>query len=467
MTDARCNVFSALFDGIFPQGGMDLGCPAPSHPLSSIAVVIQGAAAPAAGAPVDSHASRHPSRAHLVLTQAAPSMAPEFAPTAAPVPARGRITFVIGSLMVGGAERQLSLLARSLAARGWSVRVFALEASGPLLSELERAGIEALDGGVRSGRGTRLVRLLSLLRAQVRLTRHMRACRPDVVHAFLPLTNFMGALAGRAMRVPFVVTSKRALASHQDRHPSLRWLDHVANRLSHRVTANSRAVALDCAARDGYDASRIAVIRNGIDFSRYEGNAARREAMRAELGVTDADQAIVFVANLIPYKGHTELIDALARLAPEHPRARLFLVGDDRGIGGALRQQAEDRGVAGRLDIIGQRSDVPDVLAAMDIGVMASHEEGFSNALLEKLAAGLPVVATNVGGNPEALDGMPSCRLVQARDAPDLARGIAAVLSGLDEARAGADVRRRLIRERYSVAAMVDAFEALYEERLR
>jgi glycosyltransferase involved in cell wall biosynthesis len=98
----------------------------------------------------------------------------------------------------------------------------------------------------------------------------------------------------------------------------------------------------------------------------------------------------------------------------------------------------------------------------MDLGVLASHEEGFSNALLEKLAAGLPVVATNVGGNPEALDGMPDCILVRPQDASDLARGLREAIGQLDAADANRQVRQTLVRERYSVSAMVDAYERIY-----
>jgi glycosyltransferase involved in cell wall biosynthesis len=104
------------------------------------------------------------------------------------------------------------------------------------------------------------------------------------------------------------------------------------------------------------------------------------------------------------------------------------------------------------------------LLSAMDIGVLASHEEGFSNALLEKLAAGLPVVATDVGGNPEALEGMPDCVLVKPEDAEDLSRGLASLINQLAGAAAGREMRRRLVRERYSVDAMVDAYERLYED---
>jgi glycosyltransferase involved in cell wall biosynthesis len=234
--------------------------------------------------------------------------------------------------------------------------------------------------------------------------------------------------------------------------------------LSHRITANSQAVARDTQARDGYDLSRIVVIPNGLDFSRFDAVHRCRDEMRNKLGLSKSEVAIAIVANLIPYKGHLELIEAFSRVGHDKSRLRLFLIGRDDGVGQDLMDTARRLGVADRIDLMGQRSDVSLLLSAMDIGVLASHEEGFSNALLEKLAAGLAVVATAVGGNPEALEGMPDCVLVKPEDPEDLSQGLASLISRLAATAAGRETRRRLVRERYSVDAMVDAYERLYED---
>ncbi len=118
--------------------------------------------------------------------------------------------------------------------------------------------------------------------------------------------------------------------------------------------------------------------------------------------------------------------------------------------------------IADRVTLMGQRGDVPALLSAMDLGVLASHEEGFSNALLEKLAVGLPVVATDVGGNPEALQDMPDCILVKPEDVHDLARGLTQAINTLGANGHNRKVRQRLVRDRYSVDAMIDAYERLY-----
>src|ERR1043166_1213362 len=188
----------------------------------------------------------------------------------------GHIQFVIGSLSIGGAESQLVLLAERLKLRGWRTEVFLIEKSGALGDRLERAAIPVRSGGydVRHGKIGKIMRLLL---CEMRLLWHLARSRPDIVHGFLPISNIMAALAARLAFVPLVVTSKRALGRHQDRDPKFRWLDRLSNALSHVITANSVAVARDMHERDHYDLSRIVVIPNGLDFSRFDGTPPLRD----------------------------------------------------------------------------------------------------------------------------------------------------------------------------------------------
>ncbi|TGR74295.1 glycosyltransferase, partial [Mesorhizobium sp. M2D.F.Ca.ET.223.01.1.1] len=150
------------------------------------------------------------------------------------------------------------------------------------------------------------------------------------------------------------------------------------------------------------DVDRVLVIPNGLDLSRFDNVGRRREDTRGRLGLKPEDIGIAIVANLIPYKGHSDLIDALAYVSQSRSNLVLFIARQDRGIGEALIEQARRLGIEANVRLLGMQNDVPGLLAGMDVGVIASHEEGFCNALMEKLAAGLPVVATDVGGNPEA-----------------------------------------------------------------
>ena len=371
-----------------------------------------------------------------------------------------KVVFVIGSLNIGGAEKQLSLLATELVKRGWETHLFSLEGDGPLKAGLQSAGVHVHAGGYDSV-APRWRKILLLVNAQWRLLRLAFTVRPRVMHAFLPLTNFMGALAGRMAGTRIIITSRRGLGTHQDNHRWWPWFDRVANYCSTAITANSQAVIDDTVRRDRVRSSKICLIYNGLNFPAPRNRASDRRVVRSSLGLTDNQIALVFVANLLPYKGHHELIAAFAQLHGCYKDLRLFLVGEDRGIGISLKNLANTLNVGSAIIHLGYRHDVARLLAGMDLGVLASHEEGCSNALLEKLAAGLPVVATAVGGNPEILADMPGCVLVSPKDSAGLARGIEKALGyGI---RPLIDSQRiHSLATKFSVTRMVDSHELLY-----
>lgn len=360
---------------------------------------------------------------------------------------------IIGSLDVGGAELQLVMLAAGLVARGYAVQVFALDADGPLRSQLQQAGATVVDGGYTTAVSL-LQKLLGLSRALWRLWVRLLEWRPCVVHAFLPMAGLFAVVAGRLAFVPRIVVGRRALGTHQDRHPYWRSVDRIVSSLAHAITANSVAVARDTAARDGVALDKIVVIPNGIDTTCFASAAVERKAVRGQLDLRDDQVAIVCVANLIAYKGHLDLIDAFAIVRRAEPGSRLFLIGADRGEGAALNERMKVLGVADGVVELGYRSDVASLLAAMDIAVLPSHEEGLSNALLEYLAAGLPVVATAVGGNEEVVGGIPGCRLVPARAPTLLAEALIAGIR-FDRGPSAGEARKQAVADRFSRDGMV------------
>lgn len=372
-----------------------------------------------------------------------------------------KILFAIPSFGQGGAEQQIAMLIEGLSERGQTCEIFVLDGSGPLRPRLEAIGIPIHDmrlGQTSSRAGTAIKLLLAMIRLWwIALTK-----RPDVLHAFLPLANFMGAVAGRFAFVPMVITSRRALGTHQDRHPHWARFDHLANRFSSVVTVNSRAVGLDTIARDSISPAKLALIHNGLDMTRFDEAANDEGAIREELGLGSDEIGMVCVGNLIPYKGHSDLLDALALLPPDLPPYKLFIVGRDDGIGADLLQRAGDLGLADRFELLGPRQDVPRILKAMDLFIMPSHEEGFSNALLEAMAAGLVIVATDVGGNAEALDHGKYGSLVPARDPAALAEAVGKAIKDHDQKQDSARQAAAHIRQCFSVERMVDAHLALY-----
>lgn len=374
-----------------------------------------------------------------------------------------KLLYVIGSLEVGGAESQMAMLASTLAAQGHKCDVFALEAHGPLRAILLEAGVVIHDGKFAFS-GSLIEKSFSLLLALCKLWLVAARFRPNVIHAYLPFTNFMGAVAGKCAFVPIVITSRRGLGNHQNSHVLWKWIDQISNALSTRVTVNSQAVAEDTVKRDGIKRTKILCIYNGLDLSRFQVEPNIRERIRIELGVTHGEFLWVKVANLIFYKGHEDLLTAFAGLADKS--SKLILVGQDRGIQNALQQQAEDLGLAARVVFLGLRSDIPQLLSAMDGYVMASHEEGFSNAILEAMAAGLPIVATDVGGNREALQDGKLGLVVPARDSVAMLKAMTQLMVDENFRSTISKEAASSVSQLYSVEMMVNAHLRLYKSPL-
>ncbi len=372
-----------------------------------------------------------------------------------------RVLFVIGSTEVGGAEGQLVLLAEGLHRLGHEVHVYTLEKAGPLSQRLAAAGVHFSSGGYDRKRA-RPVKLAQLLASEIGLLRLMRRLRPDVVQAFLPLANFSAAIMGRLAGAELIVTSKRALGTHLERVPWWRPFEGVANRLSDVIVANSEAVKQDAVRRERLAPDRLRVIFNGLEAGCFSRPSTDRAELRQREGVGPEDFLILCVGNLIPYKGHLDLIAALGLLGALATRVQLLIAGEDRGAGERLRARARELGLEARLHLLGRRSDIPELLAAADLFALPSHEEGFSNALLEAMAAGRPILATAVGGNAEALDAGRCGKLVPPRDPAALAAAIGELLQNESARMAMGTAARERARARYGVAAMVAAHLELY-----
>lgn len=373
-----------------------------------------------------------------------------------------KVVYVIGSLGIGGAETQMAMLAGALIDRGWVCELFVLEADGPLGQELEGRGAVIHNGGYDSTASLPR-KLFLLLRALLRLFILVRRTKPKVLHAYLPLTNFMGAVAGRMAGVPKVITSRRALGTHQERHRLWKFFDRAANFFSHHVTVNSRAVWDDTVRRDAIDPIKLVHIANGLDEGILDTDPQGRESVRRMLGLREDQLGLVAVGNLIPYKGHRDLINAVPDILKRIPNLLLFIVGEDRGIGTSLKSLTEELGIYEFVQFMGRRNDVRKILSGMDLFVLPSHEEGFSNALLEAMASSLAVVATDVGGNREALDDGRLGILVPPYDADALAAAISGLLSDVTECRKLGQLANTHVRLNYGVMKMVHAYVSLYE----
>jgi len=226
-------------------------------------------------------------------------------------PSRPTILFAIGTLGLGGAEKQMALLIKHLDRFNFNCHLFALEPIGPLKDYLRTTRLQVHNGGYSSEKSW-TIKIFLLIRGQLRLQRLIRQIRPHIVHAYLPLTNFMASFAGRILNVPMIITSKRALGTHQDRNWGWRLFDMASFRFSHSVTVNSKAVAEDTIRRDRGNSAKIRLIYNGLNFEELTTTVANKREIREALQLNPNHKVVLTVANLIPYKGHAELLRAAA-----------------------------------------------------------------------------------------------------------------------------------------------------------
>jgi len=307
----------------------------------------------------------------------------------------GDVTFVIRSLGLGGAERQLIELARGLMTRGWTVRVVAFYPGGELRPDLERAGVPVEDLAKR-GRWD----LLSF----ARLVRILRRERAPIVHAYLGEANLVVAALRPLLACRVVVWGIRSADLSRNRQD---WLSGVIGRLNRLLARRADLIICNSGAgmrvhaAEGYPAARMTVVPNGVDTQRFAPDPDARARVRSEWRVEPGELVLGLVGRLDPIKGHEVLLRAMAPSAAE-ARLRVVFVGtgpDDYREG--LAALATQLGIADRVVWAGPRTDMPAVYAAMDLLVSASHGEGFSNVIAEAMACGVPCVVTDVGDSAD------------------------------------------------------------------
>jgi glycosyltransferase involved in cell wall biosynthesis len=374
------------------------------------------------------------------------------------------IMFVLPALLIGGTELHVVKIAAALVHRGWRVSIFSMGGSGPLLSELAGSGVTVLMPAIEPLRRRLFLawRPLALILASFDLFLAFLKRRPKVVHFFLPSAYLVGAPVAWLARVPIRIVSRRSLNLYQRGYRSSAALERVLHKTMTAILGNSRTVICELNEHEGVAVERLGLIYNGVDAGEFECTKPR-EDVRAALGLSPQTIIFIIVANLIPYKGHLDLLQALGLAKARLPNDwRLLVAGQDLGIGAQLQATAKSLQIDRNVIFLGLRRDIPDLLKASDIGLLSSHEEGFSNALLEGMAAGLPMIVTDAGGNGEAVTDGETGLIVPSRDPLRMAEAMIALAGDPSmRERLGAAARRR-IAERFTFDHCADSYDALY-----
>ena len=379
-------------------------------------------------------------------------------------PSDRRLLVVTESLGVGGTESHLIRTLPRLVEYGWDVMTFCLTERGECAGQLEAAGVEVLASPrLAKHKGSFLRYPAHVTLASSKLYRLMRSWRPQIAHFYLPGPYLVGAHAAIAARIPIKVMSRRSLSDYQQNWPLVARLERSLHAKMDAIVGNSAAVVRQLI-EEGVPEEKVRLIYNGIDASRTLPD--RGEARRA-LELDDDELVGVVVANLIPYKGHRELVRSLSHVEPELSSPwRILVAGRDHGIRAELESLAAARGISHRIQFLGEHSDIPLLLAAADFGLLTSREEGFSNVILEGMAAGLPMIVTDVGGNAEAVIDSVTGLVVPPLDPKAIGDAVLRLARDAELRKRLGTAARKRVEEKFSIDQCVRAHAELYQDLL-
>jgi sugar transferase (PEP-CTERM/EpsH1 system associated) len=297
-----------------------------------------------------------------------------------------------------------------------------------------------------------------------RLAACFRRERVDIVHSHNWQTFFYTVAAAALARVPLRVHGLHGREAEPPSARQIRLSRWLARHVS-RLLAVSGDLGRELVTAWGVPAERVSVIANGVDLDGF-ARPGPVEALRETLGLAPEHRVIMSVGGLRPVKDYPTLIRAFARVRAVRPEARLVIVGGERGGGnqGELEALAVSLGVGPMVLFPGVRQDINDLLALSDVYVNSSVFEGMSNTILEAMAASRPVVATDVGGNPELVRDGISGYLVPPRDPSALAGRLVDLLADPSLAKAQGAAGRALVESEHAIGRMVTAYEDCYED---
>jgi glycosyltransferase involved in cell wall biosynthesis len=367
-----------------------------------------------------------------------------------------RVVFCLDSLGVGGTEMNAVRVAERLDPALFKLSVACFRGDGLLRHRFDAAGIDVQVFPVRSlyGRG--------MLDEGLRFARFLRRERVDVVHAHDRYANIFAVPWARLAGTPAIIASKRWGSIGRAHGIGNR----LAYRLAHRVLGNSDAVGESLVATEGVARKRVVVIPNFVDDVAFAAPSPEWIAeMREALSLPASARVVGIVANLRAIKDHRTLIEAVAQLRPKHPELVLVMIGagPERA---ALEARVAELGIGDMVRFAGTRPNLPNPHRLFDVSVLCSLSEGFPNTIVEAMAAGRPVVATSVGGVPDAVRDGYNGILIGVGDVSALAASLDRLL-GDPYLRSNMGLAgQEMARSRYTAAAVVPTVARLYEEML-
>lgn len=382
------------------------------------------------------------------------------------IPSPVGVAYVLPGLGRGGTEKHVLDLASHLDRRLFSPRVVSTAGGGAMEEELTGRGIPVhiLDYRGLSLHPSRALPLsreaLGFFRSFARILAEHKI---SVIHAYLPAANVLGMAVAVWNRTRVRIVSKRALCRYKEGHPAYSHFEDLANFAADAVMVNSHAVAEDVRRTERFVEGKMFLVYNGMEIPADTPDGIR-QVFPPDLELPESALAVSYVANLREDKAHLCLVEAARIVVAAVPDARFLLVGREDQEAASVRARIRALGLECHVVLTGPRTDVPAILRSTRVVAHPGEQEGLSNAILEAMAAGVPVVASRAGGNPEAVSDGETGLLVPSGDPGALASAILELLRDPERAETMGQTGRERVRERFSLGSMVAAVEETYLE---
>jgi glycosyltransferase involved in cell wall biosynthesis len=364
---------------------------------------------------------------------------------------RARLFLMTNSFETGGSERQFGVLAKNLRPEQFQVHLGCIQKKGPFANDFGDVPEYWLGGDLYSWKSWR---------TRLRLSRSLRQLRIEIAHAFDFYTNLTLIPAARFARTPVVIGSQRQigdlLTARQFRAQAMafRWCD--------AVICNSRAAA-DRLAEDGLASDKLIVIGNALPVEAFAAVPAALPRMSGKLRVG-------MVARMNHrYKGHSGFLRIAKRINQRMPDVEFVLAGDGP-LRAELEREVQTLGIGDRVLFLGDRRDIPAVMASLDVAVLTSDSESLSNVILEAMAMGLPVVAYRVGGNAELLsherEQLQRGELISAGDEEGFAAAVEQLLAAPSMRERFGQNGRKFAQDNFGLENVRARYESCYQTLL-
>jgi glycosyltransferase involved in cell wall biosynthesis len=368
-----------------------------------------------------------------------------------------KILYLTTSSIISGAEKVILTLVKDINHSLFNIEVCTLSPKGALHEELDKLKVKNYNLGLENGLYTPI--------AVYRLYRLLKKERYDILNTLLFHASVIGIFIGKIVKVPYIIESRHYSDLMYKYNLRLRQLlDRITSKRFNGIIAVSNAAKEVLTNYEKVDTNKITVIYNGINIDIFKFIIKQREQTRKALGIEDKI-VLSYTAHLRPEKGHKYLLEAISEIKDQYTNVVLLLMGD-----GVLRSDLDaltrQLNIEDKVRFLGYRKDIPALLSAADIYVHTSVVEGFGIAIIEAMAIGLPVVATNVGGIPEIITNGENGILVPPENPQALAKAIVDLIEHPEKRKILAEKGKQHVKANFTYQIMVKEYMQVYNNAI-